>query len=132
DQVVGAVREGRVVEGAVGLGGGDGVPAGLHHQHLAHDQAGLVRCGEGPGTALHPLDVRVAAGEGHGRVGGHHDGAGVRGRAKDVRADSTGEVDDDVSRPERPGGDELVDDAGQCGVGDGEDQQFAGPGDGGG
>src|SRR5699024_10395243 len=60
------------------------------------------------------------------------DGAGVRGRAQDVRADSTGDVDDDVSRPERPGGGELVDDAGQCGVGDGEDQQFAGPGDGGG
>ena len=85
EQVVGAVGQGGVVARTGIVVEHEGFPAELDGQCLGDRQDGC-RGGHGHGAADQAGQVHGGAGEGHGRVDGERDGAGVAGRVEDAGA----------------------------------------------
>ena len=128
DQVVGAVREPRVVERAPVLG----------HPHRAAAEVGDQLLGDGSRSSAPAVtpntqpasraQVDVGAGEGHRRVHGDQCGADGGGRLEHGQAVPAGGVHDVLARPDRAGGAEHRDHVGEHVVGHGQQQQVAGRG----
>ena len=122
DQVVRAVRQGRVIERPGVLGDPLGHPAEVGDQPGGEHP---VRRGDPPGDARQPVQVGVRAGEGHRRMQGHAVHIAQHGQAVRPRG-----VRDHLTGPQRAGAGQAGDHAGQRVVRHGEQQQVVGgPGD---
>ena len=125
DQVVGAVREGGVVERADGLGHADRLGAHLDDKGLADAPSRLLpgRRRDRDARTGEPGDVLGTAGEGHDRVQGQREHAVRGGRVEHGDALRTRGVHDDLAGPEAPRGGKTADQAGQDVVGHGEQDE---------
>ena len=127
DQVVGAVREARVVERAHLLGHPHRRAAEVGDERL--DERALGRLGgEAEDRAGEPVEVDRRAGERHRRVHRGHPGADRAGRLEDGQAVPAGGVHDVLALVEGAAVGEHRDDVAEHVVGDGEQQQVAGAG----
>ena len=95
DEVIGTVRECRVIERAPIIGDLDGITAHLHDQGGGNRDS-LTGGGHTERAIIESVEVEAGAGEGHHRVGGDGDHA-IQGR-EDREAVASGKVHDDLAR----------------------------------
>ena len=126
DEVVGAVRETRVVERALALGHPHRDAAEVGDQGLG-ELALAVAGGHAEHAAGEPVEVELGAGEGHRRVHRDRAGADARWPGSSTARPWRPEVwHDDLALADRAGADERGDDVLEHVVGDGQQQQVAG------
>ena len=120
--------ETRVVERAAVLGHPHGATAEVGDEPLGELALG-VPGGDAEDAAREAGQVDLGAGEGHRRVQRDHARTDGGGRLEDGEAVATGGVGDVLALADRAGRAEHRDHVGEHVVGDGEQQEVAGPGD---
>ncbi|SCD99292.1 syndecan 1 [Streptomyces sp. IgraMP-1] len=125
DQVVGAEREGRVVERTGLLRDPLGLSAHLDDEGLGGEPQ-LVGGGDAEGAAGQALHVDRGAGEGHGGVQGERQRPGPAGGVEHADAVPARGVHQQLARADGAGGGESFDQAGQGVVRDGEEDEVGG------
>ncbi len=123
DQVVGAQREGSVVERARLLGDPLGLAAHLDDEGLGREPQ-LIGGGDAEGAAREPLDVDGGAGERHRGVQRERQRPGPQRGVQHPGPVPPGGVDEELARPYGAGLDEALDQRGQHVVGDGQEHQL--------